>query len=181
MIIDAYDQEDNAYRNVIIDGHTLRVRADGEVVELVTSAGQRELEQIQDRWGKGYLRVSLPKRTVAVHKLVALAWHGEPPTPDHVLVEHLDGSRSNNHKGNVRWATFSDNLNSALRLNERDRKYDVKLDENAVYAIRTRRARTEIPALADEYGTGEQTIRDVFDGNTWRRVRTDQPRLPDTF
>lgn len=181
MIISANNSDGNALPHVFLHGNALRVGADGKRVELHTPAGWLELEQVADKWRRGYLRVRLPGgKTVAVHKLVALAWHGPPPTPAHRLVEHRDGSRRNNHKDNVRWATHTDNLNSAFRLGEREIKYPVKLGEALVYEIRTRRHRSEIAALADELGTGEQTIRDVFDGTTWRRVRTDQGRIPGT-
>jgi hypothetical protein len=134
---------------------------------------------MDDIYGKGYrvIQVYGRKKKIAVHQLVATAWNGEPPTPDHKIVEHRDGSRQNNHAENVRWATHSDNLNSALRLGEREKHYPVKLSEYVVYHIRTKRDRDEIAELAEELGTGEQTIRDVFDNNTWKHVRLDQPRL----
>ena len=180
MSITANGSAGDLLRSVVINGHPLRVRADGTCVERRTPAGWLELEQVADRWHKGYLRVRLPGgRTVAVHKLVALAWHG-PPTPAHRLVKHADGSRRNNDKDNVRWATHTDNLTDAFRLRERAVKYSIKLGEALVYEIRTRRHRAEIAVLADELGTGEQTIRDVFDGRTWKRVRADQGRIPGT-
>ena len=150
--------------------------------ELLAPDGWHALKQIPGKFRDGYLRVRLPGgRTVAVHTLVSLAWHGPAPTPDHKLVEHLDGNRHGNSAINVRWATYSDNLNSAFRLHERERKYPVKLNESIVYTIRKARQRSEIAALADEHGTGDQTIRDVFDGNTWKHVRIDQGRIDGTF
>jgi hypothetical protein len=43
-----------------------------------------------------------------VHRLVALAFIGEPPTPLHE-VAHNDGNASNNMLSNLRWATRSEN------------------------------------------------------------------------
>lgn len=40
----------------------------------------------------------------SVHNLVARAFHGLPPTPDHEAA-HNDGNTSNNHYTNIRWAT----------------------------------------------------------------------------
>ena len=182
MILSASTHDNNPSHTATVHGCTVRVSADGTRVELNALGDWCELRQIEDMFGKGYLRVRLPGgKTIAVHKLVALAWHGPSPTPAHVLVEHLDGSRRHNHKDNVRWATHSDNLNSALRLRERERKYPVKLNESIVYAIRTRRHRSEIATLADEHNAGEQTVRDVFDGHTWKHVRTDQGRIDGTL
>lgn len=181
MIISANDQEHKSFRTVTVRRFVLRVSGDGTRVELEDGAAWHELPQIPGQYGRGYVRVRLPDRgTVAVHKLVALAWHGPAPSPEHVLVEHVNGDRRDNRVENVRWATFTDNLNSAFRLRERELKYPVKLNEALVYEIRKSRDRSEIATIADEHGTGDQTVRDVFDWNTWRHVRLDQPRLPGT-
>lgn len=182
MILSANEPDDKSFSTVIVHGFTLRISEDGKQVELQTLVGWHDLEQIPDKWRRGYLRVRLPSgKTVSVHKVVALAWHGPAPSPEHVLVEHIDGSRRNNHRENVRWATHSDNLNSAFRLRERERKYAIKLHAAIVYEIRTRRQRCEIADLASELGAGDQTIRDVFDNHTWRHVRLDAPPIPDTY
>lgn len=60
----------------------------------------------------GYLNVVLFRNgkrwDVGVHRLVALAWIGEPPSSDHE-VAHGDGNRTNNVVGNLRWATRKEN------------------------------------------------------------------------
>lgn len=53
----------------------------------------------------GYRRVS----GVIVHKIVATAFCGEQPSPQHV-VDHLDTNRRNNRAENLRWVTRLENI-----------------------------------------------------------------------
>lgn len=45
---------------------------------------------------------------VRIHRIVATAFHGEPPTPEHV-VDHIDTNRRNNRPENLRWLTRLEN------------------------------------------------------------------------
>ena len=44
-----------------------------------------------------------------VHRIVAYAFHGEPPTIQHV-VDHIDTNRQNNRPENLRWVTKLENV-----------------------------------------------------------------------
>ena len=44
-----------------------------------------------------------------VHRIVATAFHGEPPTDQHV-VDHIDTNRCNNRPENLRWLTKLENI-----------------------------------------------------------------------
>ncbi len=45
---------------------------------------------------------------VSVHRVVCVAFHGEPPTPRHHAA-HRDGNGTNNREDNLRWATPIEN------------------------------------------------------------------------
>lgn len=55
-----------------------------------------------------YTCVNGARRPVSIHRLVCLAFHGPPPSPE-CVVAHGDGSRTNNVPANLRWATRSEN------------------------------------------------------------------------
>lgn len=63
-------------------------------------------------WNNGYQRVALcrdgERRTASLHRLVALAFHGEPPTLSSV-VRHLNGDRADNRSANLAWGSRSEN------------------------------------------------------------------------
>jgi hypothetical protein len=76
------------------------------------------------RWHKkGYPMVALTQRIgkgktlyVCVHKLVALAFLGAPPTPygrakGCTMVDHIDENKANCHVSNLRWVSRSENNN----------------------------------------------------------------------
>ena len=57
----------------------------------------------------GYLRVSMYKHSwMSVHRLVALAFHGEPP-PNKPVANHRDGNKRNNFPENLEWCSHSEN------------------------------------------------------------------------
>jgi hypothetical protein len=165
-------------RTVDISGVVLRVSEEGKAVCQEVAGGWVELGQVADRWGRGYLRVCPAgvDWSVAVHRVVAMAFHGPQP-PGKPLVEHLDGSKRNNHRDNVRWASYSDNLRTAFQLGERKRHYPAQLDAAGVYRVRKHRKQEKVSDIAQELGVGVQTIRDVIARQSWRRVRDDQPYL----
>lgn len=53
----------------------------------------------------GYLEIA----GVRVHRIVASAFHGEPPTKEHV-VDHIDTNKQNNRPENLRWVTRLENV-----------------------------------------------------------------------
>lgn len=53
----------------------------------------------------GYMEIA----TVRVHRIVAMAFHGEPPTKEHV-VDHIDTNKRNNRLENLRWVTRLENV-----------------------------------------------------------------------
>jgi hypothetical protein len=66
----------------------------------------------------GYQVVCLNLRgkscTAYVHRIVAFAYHGLPPTPEHE-VNHKNGQKSDNRPSNLEWVTPSENWHHAAR------------------------------------------------------------------
>lgn len=54
----------------------------------------------------GYYRVHIKKKGYLVHRLVALAFHGSPPSDAHTTVDHIDEDKGNNCADNLMWATM---------------------------------------------------------------------------
>lgn len=53
----------------------------------------------------GYLELA----SVRIHRIVATAFHNEPPTKEHV-VDHIDTNKQNNRPENLRWVTRLENI-----------------------------------------------------------------------
>lgn len=53
----------------------------------------------------GYMCIA----SVRIHRIVATAFHGAPPTPEHVI-DHIDTNRRNNRPENLRWLTRLENV-----------------------------------------------------------------------
>lgn len=76
------------------------------------------LRKLDNQWtlgtqnSKGYLHVA----SELVHRIVAVAFLGEPPTNQHV-VDHIDTNRKNNRPENLRWLTKLENvLNNPITI-----------------------------------------------------------------
>lgn len=53
----------------------------------------------------GYLEIA----SARIHRIVATAFHGKPPTKEHV-VDHIDTNKQNNRPDNLRWVTRLENI-----------------------------------------------------------------------
>jgi hypothetical protein len=53
----------------------------------------------------GYMEIA----AVSVHRIIATAFHGVPPTKEHV-VDHIDTNKRNNRPENLRWVTRLENV-----------------------------------------------------------------------
>ncbi|NDE63870.1 MAG: HNH endonuclease [Chlamydiae bacterium] len=95
--------------NCIYDEREYSVRDNGAVLRYPLT-GKRS-HSTNDKWtfGKpnsqnGYMYIG----SVRIHRIVATAFHGEPPTSEHV-VDHIDTNRRNNRPENLRWLTRLEN------------------------------------------------------------------------
>jgi hypothetical protein len=114
-------------------------------------------------------------RNWQVHRLVALAFLGEPPSPKHE-VAHWDGNPSNNFVGNLRWATRAENVADAIRHGTFNPPRDLRnrrcrLSPDDVRAIRARAANGEPrPRLAAEYNVKLPTICNIVNRRSRKHV-----------
>ncbi len=86
------------------------VRDNGSVLRHARE-GKRQ-RTVDNRWtfGKpndifGYMEIG----SARIHRIVATAFHGEPPTKEHV-VDHIDTNKRNNRPENLRWVTRLENV-----------------------------------------------------------------------
>lgn len=91
-------------------GEHYSVREDGAIYRF-TREGKR-IRKYDNVWThgnpdcfSGYMKICGEQ----VHRIVAYAFHGEPPTPEHV-VDHIDTNRRNNRPENLRWVTRLENV-----------------------------------------------------------------------
>lgn len=125
---------------------------------------------------EGYIAVRLTlndrrDRSMLLHRVIASAFLGPPPTLAHV-VAHGDGNPSNNHLINLRWATIRENCADTIAHNRtpRGRKsHNNKLSEDDVREIRRRHAAggTTLAALGRRFGVSTQTVHGIVHRRVW--------------
>ena len=103
----------NEYRVIkkcVYKGETYYVRDNGAVMRVPKD--ESKPRQYDNIWTFGKASDKIGYMDIAgqmVHRIVAFAFHGEPPTEYHV-VDHIDTNRRNNRPENLRWVTRLDNV-----------------------------------------------------------------------
>ena len=105
VLLDDFDvQKDCWYR-----GEHYSVRDNGAVMRHSIEGKRARVYDNFWTWGKvtksGYLDIA----SATIHRIVATAFHGDPPTKEHV-VDHIDTNRQNNRPENLRWVTRLENI-----------------------------------------------------------------------
>ncbi|WP_372922523.1 HNH endonuclease signature motif containing protein [Roseovarius sp.] len=89
---------------------TYDVRDNGAILRRRRPSGRHR--QLDDFWTYGKKNINTGYAffgSEPVHRIVATAFHGEPPTRQHI-VDHIDTNRMNNRPGNLRWITKLENI-----------------------------------------------------------------------
>ena len=112
--IDDYKEE----KSCIYKNEEYLVRDNGAVLR--KTPAEKRPRNLDNEWtfGKpniktGYLEIG----SARIHRIVATAFHGDPPTSEYI-VDHIDTNRHNNRPSNLRWLTRLENV----VLNETTRK-----------------------------------------------------------
>ena len=93
----------------VYEGERFSVRDNGAVLRHPREGKRARSNDNQWTFGKDnssnpYLHIS----SIRVHRIVATAFHGEPPAPNYV-VDHIDSNCRNNRPENLRWLTRLEN------------------------------------------------------------------------
>lgn len=127
----------------------------------------------------GYLAVALTNRDgrrkmLHIHRLVALAFLGEPPAPD-MEVNHIDADRLNPRLDNLEWMTKGQNRKHGYDVGfaeaKGERNGHSKLTTEQATIIRAEGAdRSNWLGLAERFNVTTATVRDVATGRTWKHL-----------
>jgi hypothetical protein len=85
-------------------------RDNGAVLRHTPNAKQARPTDNKWTFGKlnnnsGYLEIA----SVPIHRIITVAFNGDPPTKEHV-VDHIDTNKQNNRPDNLRWVTRLENI-----------------------------------------------------------------------
>ncbi len=122
----------------------------------------------------GYMTIDLKDssgatKTVYVHRIVALTFHGS--CPDKMNCCHNDGDKLNNRAANLRYDTQKNNCRDTIAhgTSTRGARHNTaKLTELDVMAIRSRLAGGESQSsVARAFGVGHSAINYIKHGKSW--------------
>lgn len=127
---------------------------------------------------QGYclVRLSKPRATFRVHRLVAEAFIDNPEQLP--FVNHKDCDRANNTAGNLEWCTQWQNLSHSEKLGRMQRNYwagkrspNAALSDEQVKAIRREYADGDVSwaALGKKYGICKRSIGRVVKGESYAK------------
>ena len=97
-------------KGVFYDLSDYEITRDGQVIN--KHNGHIVKPQIN---GKGYGRISIGKKLMFVHRLVAELYVPNPENKPQV--NHIDGNKLNNCAGNLEWVTNQENRDHAVKIN----------------------------------------------------------------
>jgi len=153
---------------------------DFEGYEVSDNGRVRSLSTVKGMWGKvlepliagrGYFRVALRKNNKphfkSIHRLVAEYFIPNPENKPQV--NHKDGDKSNNHKDNLEWCTYRENINHAIDnglSSVGERNGNSKLTKDQVLEIRD--SRLTYKELAELYGVHKSTINRIKNNKGWK-------------
>lgn len=127
----------------------------------------------------GYLTVFLAKdkkhTSVCIQILVLEAF--KEPRPEGMLALHGDSNKLNNHVGNLRWGTYSDNakdqiINNTFNFDKGEKHQLSKLTTTQVIEIKRLLSSTSLTQrqVAIQFGVRPQQISKIKNGTRWAHI-----------
>ncbi len=150
----------------------------GRLLYMVSSFGRvrnADGEILAGSPNRGYWRVKADGKfgkAFAIHQLVSELFLGK--IPEGMEIDHVDGNKANNWRGNLEYVTHLENIQRAERHGARgDRSGEnnprSKLTWDDVCEIRRRAADGETKAsLSREFSVSDTVINSVVKGKSWR-------------
>lgn len=132
---------------------------------------------LKPRISNGYflvdLRVCGKRQYHRIHRLVACAFIGLPPSTKHEI-RHFDGNRKNNNSNNLSWGTRKDNEYDKIRHNKTNRGQRngrSKLTSDQVVEIRKLLLQGNLlqRQIADMFNVTRMTISDIKGKRSWSK------------
>jgi hypothetical protein len=157
-------------------------RKDGKGTDTVIEEKPlRKFSPSMNHWG--YLNATIrndgKQKTIRVHTLVLLAFHGPKPF-DNAVCRHLDGNKLNNRPQNLKWGTAKENAQDMIEhglLGVGD--FNTNFTEKDIIDIRnTKYYHGLFNDLAKKYDVEPSTIASVYYGTRWQHISgANQPRI----
>lgn len=134
----------------------------------------------QAKTNDGYLRVSITgddglRKTIGVHRLVLLAWVGQPPGD--WTASHMNGRPDDNYLNNLAWESIAGNVRrqdphgSHANKPRGEGHPNAKMTAEKVRALRAAYATTRaLRPLAREYAITTTAVLQIVQRRTWKHV-----------
>ncbi|MET4072994.1 NUMOD4 domain-containing protein [Hymenobacter sp. UYCo722] len=120
----------------------------------------------------GYRQIAWEGKQIRVHRIVAAAFCSKPEGCD--IVNHIDGSRDNNHADNLEWTTSGGNTRHAAEtglLAAGERHARTELTESVVLEIDALlRAGIANGTIAEQTGVSREVVSKIKAGRTWTKL-----------
>lgn len=148
------------------DGNPIKdyyVASDGSVISTKRSKTLTMTPMLHPDNGFYFVRMQVNRTRTEewVHRLVAYAWMGIAPTPDHRILS-LDGDKANNAVSNLQWATQQEIIHHSHELGLVDRP--MVSEDEAETMRELRRDRKTHEQIAAILGRSESVVGDVLGG-----------------
>ena len=162
-----------------IDGIDYIVSSDGKIYSTKNIGRGKYHKEISQRDNSdGYKTITVGKndrrRTMSVHRLVALAFI---PNPDGLPeVDHIDNNRKNNNASNLQWITSLENkrktpFEARSKTHKGELNGRAMLKESDVIEIRRLyEINVTCAEIARIYGRGWSTSNNIIMRNTWKGI-----------